>query len=44
MVGKGSSHVAFSKKFPGGKGNVRGCVVTMQQSGPKSSHILRQSP
>jgi hypothetical protein len=39
------------KKFPGGKGIVRRCVVVMQQPvllspkfGAKSSHIFTQSP
>jgi hypothetical protein len=45
------SHVAFGKKFSGEKGNVRRCVVVMQQPvplspkfGAKFSHIFTQSP
>jgi hypothetical protein len=50
-VGGDESHVVFSQKFPGDKGSVKRCVVTMQQpvlSSPnfaaKSSHIFMQSP
>jgi hypothetical protein len=47
-VGGGGSHVGFGQTFPGEKGNVRRCVVTMQQPlllsrkfRAKSSHISR---
>jgi hypothetical protein len=45
------SHVVFGHKFPGEKGNVRGCVAVIQQPvlllpkfRAKSSHIFKQSP
>jgi hypothetical protein len=41
------SHVVFGQQFPGEKGNVRQCVIVMQQPvllspkfGEKSSHIF----
>jgi hypothetical protein len=47
----GDSHGAFGKKFLGGKGSVRWCVVVMQQPvllspkfGAKHSHIFMQLP
>jgi hypothetical protein len=46
-----NSHVVFGQNFPGEKGNVRQCIVLMQQTvlllpnfGAKSSYIFMQSP
>jgi hypothetical protein len=45
------SHVIFGQKFPGKKGNVRHCIVVMQQPvllspklGERSFHLFTQSP